>query len=78
LARAGVSAKVLQRVVRFHRVVTQLLDGAPDLALLALDAGFFDQSHMSHEFRALASTTPARYPAQAGSLDRLFRTAASS
>jgi transcriptional regulator GlxA family with amidase domain len=53
-------------------VVTQLLDGSPNLAAVALDAGFFDQSHMSHEFRALAATTPARYPAQAGQLDRLF------
>jgi AraC-like DNA-binding protein len=34
--------------------------------------GFFDQSHLSHEFRALVATTPARYPAQAGALDRLF------
>ncbi len=71
-SRAGVSAKVLQRVVRFHRVATRLLEGSPDLATLALDAGFFDQAHMSHEFRALADVSPSRYPAQAGALDRFF------
>ena len=71
-SRAGVSAKVLQRVVRFHRVASRLLGGPPDLATLALDAGFFDQAHMSHEFRAIADISPSRYPAQAGALDRLF------
>ena len=71
-SRAGVSAKVLQRVVRFHRVATRLLEGSPDLATLALDAGFFDQAHMSHDFRALADVSPSRYPAQAGALDRFF------
>ena len=75
-SRAGVSAKVLQRVVRFHRVASRLLDDAradaPDLATLALDGGFSDQAHMSHEFRALADVTPSRYPRQAGTLDRLF------
>ena len=71
-SRAGVSAKVLQRVVRFHRVATRLLADAPDLATVALDAGFFDQAHMSHEFRALADVSPSRYPARAGTLDRFF------
>ncbi|HEX2464627.1 MAG TPA: helix-turn-helix domain-containing protein, partial [Thermoanaerobaculia bacterium] len=71
-SRAGVSAKVLQRVVRFHRVAMRLLEGSPDLATLALDTGFFDQAHMSHEFRALADVSPSRYLAHAGALDRLF------
>jgi AraC-like DNA-binding protein len=74
-SRAGVSAKTLQRVVRFHRAASRLLDeGAapPDLATLALDAGFFDQAHMSHEFRALAEVTPSRYADRAGALDRFF------
>jgi AraC-like DNA-binding protein len=73
-SRAGVSAKTLQRVVRFHRVASRLLDedDAPDLATLALDEGFFDQAHMSHEFRALAEVSPSRYLERAGALDRLF------
>jgi AraC-like DNA-binding protein len=73
-SRAGVTAKTLQRVVRFHRVASRLLDdgGAPDLATLALDGGFFDQAHMSHEFRVLADVSPSRYPDRAGMLDRLF------
>jgi AraC-like DNA-binding protein len=72
-SRAGVSAKTLQRVVRFHRTAKRLLDsGAPDLATLALDGGFFDQAHMSNEFRALAEVSPSHYPRRAGALDRLF------
>jgi AraC-like DNA-binding protein len=73
-SRAGVAAKTLQRVVRFHRIAKRLLDGdgMADLATLALDGGFFDQAHMSHEFRALAQVSPSRYPDRAGALDRLF------
>ena len=74
-SRAGVSAKVLQRVVRFHRWLAPARGAraeAPDLATLALDGGFFDQAHMSHEFRALADVSPSRYPREAGVLDRLF------
>jgi AraC-like DNA-binding protein len=71
-SRAGVSAKRLQRVVRFHRLAAGLLDGSLDLAALALDAGFYDQAHMSREFRSLAQVTPARYAQRAGALDRLF------
>ena len=71
-SRAGVGAKVLQRVTRFHRVAARLLEGAPDLATVALDAGFFDQAHMSHEFRALADVSPSRYAVRAGALDRFF------
>jgi AraC-like DNA-binding protein len=73
-SRAGVAAKTLQRVVRFHRIAKRLLDGGsvPDLATLALDGGFFDQAHLSHEFRALAEVSPSRYPDRAGALDRLF------
>jgi AraC-like DNA-binding protein len=71
-SRTGVSAKVLQRVVRFHRVATRLLEDAPDLATIALEAGFFDQAHMSHDFRALADVSPSRYSTEAGALDRFF------
>jgi AraC-like DNA-binding protein len=71
-SRAGVSAKLLQRVVRFHRVAGRLLEDSSDLATLAIDTGFFDQAHMSHEFRMLAEVSPSRYPDRAGILDRLF------
>jgi AraC-like DNA-binding protein len=71
-SRVGVSAKSLQRVVRFHRAASQLLAGSPALVDVALDSGFFDQSHMSHEFRALADVSPGRYSDRAGELDRLF------
>ncbi|HVR30517.1 MAG TPA: helix-turn-helix transcriptional regulator [Thermoanaerobaculia bacterium] len=71
-ARVGVPPKVLQRVVRFHRAASRLLDGGVALADLAADLGFSDQAHMNREFRLLAETTPGRYPRQAGALDRLF------
>jgi AraC-like DNA-binding protein len=36
----------------------------PDLADLATEAGFADQSHMSREVRRLCSATPAELVAQ--------------
>lgn len=59
----GYGAKTLQRVVRLQRTLRlarqrALAQRRPTLAMLALDAGYADQAHMTREFRALAATTP--------------------
>jgi len=58
----GVPPKTLARMLRFERVLA-LLDQAarPDLAGLALDAGYYDQAHFTRDFRALAGLTPLQY-----------------
>jgi AraC-like DNA-binding protein len=59
----GYGPKTLQRVLRFQRFLG-LADGAmedavrPDLARLALDAGYADQAHLTRECRRLAGLTP--------------------
>jgi AraC-like DNA-binding protein len=60
----GYGPKTLQRVLRFQRFLT--LAGAdaapgerPDLARLALDAGYADQAHLTRECRRLAGLPPA-------------------
>lgn len=50
-------------------------DGWP-IAEIALDAGFCDQSHLTHAFRRVLGTTPARYR-ERGALPQRFRRLAS-
>ncbi len=65
----GLSPKVLARVLRFQSVVQRsVLPAAtasrtPQWAILALDAGYADQSHMVREFRAFAGLSPTQYAA---------------
>jgi AraC-like DNA-binding protein len=60
-AAAGYGPKTLQRVLRFQRFV-RLLDAAaelPDLAAVAVRAGYADQSHLTRDCKALAGLSPA-------------------
>ena len=55
----GVSPKVLARMLRFGRVVHALRrDPHLDLLNVALDAGYYDQSHLHRDVRAFAGITP--------------------
>jgi AraC-like DNA-binding protein len=58
----GLSPKLFARICRF-RLATAALKTAPspDWAQLALECGYFDQSHLIHDFQALAATTPERF-----------------
>lgn len=47
--------------VRVAHVKTLLQDAHRDLALIAMDAGFFDQSHMTRVFRRVTGTTPGAF-----------------
>ena len=59
----GYGAKTLQRIVRLQRTLRlarqrALAQRRPTLAMLALDAGYADQAHMTREFRDLTGFTP--------------------
>lgn len=55
----GVSPKVLARMLRFGRVLRRLRrDPRADLLAVALDAGYYDQSHLNRDVRAFAGITP--------------------
>jgi AraC-like DNA-binding protein len=60
----GFSPKVWCRIQRFQRVVRRLHRGEevrwPELAL---DCGFYDQSHLANEFRAFSGISPTTYGA---------------
>lgn len=65
-AAVGVSPKwVLQRY-RLHEAAERLARAdVPDMASLALELGYFDQSHFIRDFKAVVGRPPARYVAEA-------------
>jgi AraC-like DNA-binding protein len=71
LARAfalhvGVPPKMFARVVRVRRALAKARVAANlDWAALALDAGFYDQAHLSGDIRELTGRTPTEWIASA-------------
>ena len=62
--QVGLSPKVWCRIRRFQRAVNQLHAGVEvPWAKLALDCGFYDQSHFANEFRAFSGVDATTYSA---------------
>lgn len=58
----GVGPKWVIKRYRMHEAVAQLqAGGAPELARLALDLGYYDQAHFIREFTALVGKPPGEY-----------------
>jgi AraC-like DNA-binding protein len=58
----GITPKRLARTYRFTATVFAINPAEPvDWAGLASSAGYFDQAHFGHEFRAFTGLTPTRY-----------------
>ncbi|MFL6426876.1 MAG: DUF6597 domain-containing transcriptional factor [Acidobacteriaceae bacterium] len=64
--QVGLSPKTFHRVRRFQHTL-QRLRGVRQVnwAELALDCGYYDQAHLSHDFRQIAGMTPSAYLAAA-------------
>jgi AraC-like DNA-binding protein len=60
----GLAPKLYARVVRFRNLLRTLQEGAATLADAALDAAYYDQPHMTAEFRALGGITPREFLAR--------------
>jgi AraC-like DNA-binding protein len=61
-AQFGLSPRRWSRLARLHRCLRDLrAQPQRSWAEVALDGGFFDQSHLTNEFRALCGCTPAEY-----------------
>jgi AraC-like DNA-binding protein len=58
----GLTPKRFQRVCRFHRV-RDLVGGvaSPEWGQIALDCGYFDQSHLIRDFRQFTGFSPAEF-----------------
>lgn len=62
----GVAPKQFQRLVRFQHALSAAVAGGPQrLAEAALDAGFYDQSHLGRDARQLAGAPVGRLLAAA-------------
>ena len=63
--QVGLAPKVWCRVQRFQRAVQQLHEGVEvRWAELALDCGYYDQSHFANEFRAFSGVDVSTYSAR--------------
>ncbi len=63
-AELGLAPKQAARVLRFERAGRLLRRGRTDLAALAAECGFYDQAHLTNEWRALAGCTPGTWIAE--------------
>ncbi len=70
-AVVGVSPKSLSRVRRF-RAALGLIEGGLPFAEAGLACGYFDQAHLSADFRSFAGKSPSAYLASLRQLDQLF------
>jgi AraC-like DNA-binding protein len=61
-AQVGVSPKRYCRIRRFQQAVARAhRSRRVDWAQVAVDCGYYDQSHLIHEFRAFSGLTPTAY-----------------
>ena len=60
----GLPPKATARLLRFDRAQA-LAEGVerPDWTRIAVECGYYDQSHLINEFRAIAGVTPAAFAA---------------
>jgi AraC-like DNA-binding protein len=63
-AQTGLTPKLFCRVQRFQRALRRIAEGkAVEWTEVALDAGYFDQAHFIHDFRAFSGINPSSYRA---------------
>ncbi len=58
---SGFSPKDFFDVVRFKKVLYEMEQRRKSLAQIAVDAGYYDQSHLSNEFKRLSGYSPKEY-----------------
>jgi AraC-like DNA-binding protein len=64
---------MLLRITRFQRALAVArADETLSWSAIAARAGFFDQAHLTHEFKRFAACTPAEYLGRDRSLTDLF------
>lgn len=62
-AQVGVSPKRLARIHRFRRALGLVMETDRSFSDVALEAGYYDQSHFNGEFREMSGFTPSAYRA---------------
>jgi AraC-like DNA-binding protein len=59
----GLSPKTAARIIRFETLLRRLSAGG-EPARVAVECGYYDQSHMDRDFREFAATTPGAFLAR--------------
>jgi len=67
----GLAPKTFSRIIRLQAALHLIRDGRA-LSDVALACGFYDQAHMTRDFRQLASMSPGAWQSHAGELAGLF------
>ncbi len=63
----GFTPKLLSRLIRFEAATFELQKSTtPDLAQIAFELGFYDQSHLIKEFQVFGQITPLAFSKQRG------------
>lgn len=57
----GMNVKLFSRIVRINSAIEQLQNTESSFALIAQQAGFYDQSHFINDFKALCGVPPIMY-----------------
>ncbi|MEM1483624.1 helix-turn-helix transcriptional regulator [Oscillospiraceae bacterium PP1C4] len=57
----GMNVKSFTRLVRINKAIRMLKKPQFSMTQVALQAGFYDQSHFIHEFMSICNTTPMEY-----------------
>lgn len=61
-AAVGLTPKRHAQVLRFNSMLPRIAQAGPrDWAAVAAECGYFDQSHLIHDFKRLAGMTPTAY-----------------
>jgi AraC-like DNA-binding protein len=71
-AAVGLAPKPFARIVRFQSLLARLPSREPDWVSLALECGYFDQSHLAGDVRSLAGVTPSALAAGRDRLAAIF------
>ena len=70
----GLTPKILSNILRFNSIIySRQQDPAPSLTELSYKKGFFDQSHLVHNFRSFTGLPPGRFFKQDNRLVEMLR-----
>ena len=72
----GLGPKTFSRIVRLQGALRRIREGLP-LSDVAVACGYYDQAHMTRDFRQLAAMSPGVWRQHAGDLAPLFVTPSS-
>lgn len=74
-AYVGATPKEFMRIVRFHRALYTLQNHPMmNFTTLAYECGYYDQAHMTNEFKLLSGYTPSQYVALCAPYSDYFST----